>query len=79
MLSHAKMAQIVLIMSDHKSKKFKFLLSYLPLFYLPYLAKSDNRKVPNMDVLRKHLLREGHLNKPELVEIIQEATNILSK
>ena len=32
-----------------------------------------------MDVLRKHLLREGHLNKPELTEIISEATNILSK
>jgi hypothetical protein len=32
-----------------------------------------------MDVLRKHLLREGHLNKPELTEIITEATNILSK
>ena len=49
------------------------------LILFNYLAKSDNRKVPNMDVLRKHLLREGHLNKPELTEIISEATNILSK
>ena len=32
-----------------------------------------------MDVLRKLLLREGHLNVPELTEIITEATNILSK
>ena len=43
------------------------------------LEKANGRKVPNMDVLRKHLLREGHLNKPELIEIITEATNILSK
>ena len=32
-----------------------------------------------MDVLRKHLLREGHLDKAELLEIIKEANNILSK
>jgi len=43
------------------------------------IGKSNNRKVPNMDVLRKHLLREGHLNKPELLEIIKEATTIMSK
>lgn len=29
---------------------------------------------PNMDVLRKHLLREGHLEKDELMEIIKKAT-----
>tara|TARA_B110000503_G_C7129073_1_gene406009 strand:+ start:451 stop:612 length:162 start_codon:yes stop_codon:yes gene_type:complete len=46
---------------------------------LSKIAKSNNRRVPNMDVLRKHLLREGHLNKPELIEIIKEATNIMSK
>lgn len=32
-----------------------------------------------MDVLRKHLLREGHLNKSELMEIIKDATKIMSK
>ena len=46
---------------------------------LVYIAKSNNRRVPNMDVLRKHLLREGHLDKAELLEIIKEAATILSK
>ena len=32
--------------------------------------KSNNREVPNLDVLRKHLLREGRLNKKELIEMI---------
>ena len=32
-----------------------------------------------MDVLRKHLLREGHLDKPELIELIKAATDIMSK
>ena len=43
------------------------------------IEKSQGRRVPNMEVLRKHMLREGHLNKPELCEIIEQATNILSK
>jgi len=30
--------------------------------------------VPNMDVLRKHLLREGPIDKEHLFEIIREAT-----
>ena len=37
------------------------------------LAKSGGRSVPNMELLRKHLLREGHINKPELIEIIAAA------
>jgi hypothetical protein len=32
-----------------------------------------------MDILRKHLLREGHLNKPEMMEIVQKAVEIMSK
>jgi hypothetical protein len=32
-----------------------------------------------MDLLRKHLLREGHLNKPELMELIKCTTEIMSK
>ena len=43
------------------------------------IAKSGNRKVPNMELLRKHLLREGHINKPELIEIIAAAVAVLSK
>lgn len=42
-------------------------------------AKSGNRKVPNMDLLRGHLLREGHLEKEELLEIILGATNLMKK
>jgi serine/threonine-protein phosphatase 2B catalytic subunit len=32
-----------------------------------------------MDLLRGHLLREGHLDKEELLEILRDATNILKK
>ena len=31
----------------------------------------------NLDVLREHLLREGHINKEELVEIIKKAMKIM--
>jgi serine/threonine-protein phosphatase 2B catalytic subunit len=34
--------------------------------------------VPNLDILRSHLLREGSLLKTELVQIITEATKILA-
>ena len=43
------------------------------------LGKSGNRQVPNIDVLRKHLLREGRLEKKELIEIIKTATQIMRK
>ncbi len=42
-------------------------------------AKSNNREVPTPEVLRKHLLREGRLEKKELMELILGATNIMSK
>jgi hypothetical protein len=32
-----------------------------------------------MDLLRKHLLREGPIDKEHLIEIIKEMTEILSK
>lgn len=32
-----------------------------------------------MELLRKHLLREGHINKPELMELIAAAVKIMSK
>lgn len=35
--------------------------------------------VPNMELLRKHLLREGHINKPELMTLIEAAVQIMSK
>ena len=35
--------------------------------------------MPNMELMRKHLLREGHINKPELIELIAAAVQILSK
>ena len=37
------------------------------------IVKSGGRVVPNMELLRKHLLREGHINKPELMELIEAA------
>lgn len=44
-----------------------------------FIGKSNNREVPNLEMLRKHLLREGRLEKKELMEIVQGATNIMSK
>lgn len=35
--------------------------------------------MPNMELLRKHLLREGRINKPELMEVIAAAVSVLSK
>ena len=32
-----------------------------------------------MELLRSHLLREGHLEKTELMEILRDATNIMKK
>ena len=43
------------------------------------LVTGDGREVPNIEKLRKHLLREGHLDKTELVELIREAIKIFSK
>ena len=37
------------------------------------IVKSGGRTVPNMELLRKHLLREGHIDKPELIELIAAA------
>lgn len=42
-------------------------------------GKSGNRQVPNIDALRKHLLREGRLEKKELVELIKGASAIMRK
>jgi len=35
--------------------------------------------VPNTELLRKHLLREGHINKSELIELLNNVTGILKK
>ena len=32
-----------------------------------------------MDVLRRHLLREGHIDKPEVMELVDRATKIMRK
>jgi serine/threonine-protein phosphatase 2B catalytic subunit len=50
------------------------------IFYLIcILAALRGTKVPNMTVLRSHLLREGSMAKPELVELITEATKLFRK
>lgn len=36
-------------------------------------------KIPNMDLLRKHLLREGHIDKPELIEMLGRTTKLMRK
>jgi hypothetical protein len=48
-------------------------------FYLFITEKSGGRLVPNMEVLRKHLLREGPIEKEHLCELIKELTGIMSK
>ena len=48
-------------------------------YNLNFDVGDSNREIPNMTLLRKHLLREGPINKPELIEIISEAGKILSK
>ena len=44
-----------------------------------FIFIGDGRVVPDTEFLRKHLLREGHINKPELGELLTEVTKILSK
>jgi serine/threonine-protein phosphatase 2B catalytic subunit len=39
--------------------------------------KSDGRQIPDTEFLRKHLLREGHINKPELMTLLSCVTGIL--
>ncbi len=39
-----------------------------------WTTNSDGNLLPNMEILRSYLLREGHLNKPEISEIIKEST-----
>ena len=47
---------------------------------MPYFSLFlDGKRIPDIDRLRKHLLREGKINKSELTEIIGEATKILKK
>ena len=47
--------------------------------FLTLLFLTDGKRIPDIERLRKHLLREGRLAKPELLEIVQEATKILKK
>jgi serine/threonine-protein phosphatase 2B catalytic subunit len=37
------------------------------------------RFVPNTELLRKHLLREGHINKRELLQLLNAVRDILKK
>jgi len=39
----------------------------------------SGKRVPNIEKIRKHLLREGHLDKPDLVDLVKEATKVFSK
>ena len=43
------------------------------------LSIVDGRRVPNIEKLRKHLLREGQIEKEELLGLINEANKIFSK
>lgn len=60
----------------HKSSKYQFFEMPHTFFHI---EKSGGREVPNMELLRSHLLREGHLEKVELMEILRDAMNIMKK
>lgn len=49
------------------------------LYGSPAPNATGHGKIPNMDLLRKHLLREGHIDKPELMDILLRATKLLRK
>ena len=39
----------------------------------------ENENTIDLDILREHLLREGHIEKDELVELIQKASQIMKQ
>jgi len=39
----------------------------------------DGREVPNFDLIRKHLMIEGHITKECLIRILVEVTAVLKK
>ena len=49
------------------------------LYASPTPGSTGSGKIPNMDLLRKHLLREGHIDKPELIEILGRTTKLMRK
>jgi hypothetical protein len=57
----------------HNSGKYNYISYEFPI------AKANNRRVPNIDLLRNHLLREGLINKAELSELITGVIQILNK
>ena len=57
----------------HNSRKYSHFRHNLNI------AKSNNRRVPNIDLLRNHLLREGHINKAELIELITGVIQVYNK
>jgi len=42
-----------------------------------WTKNSKGQEVPDMDVLRQHLLREGQLKKPEMMDLISRVTKIM--
>ena len=47
--------------------------------FLTFCSIVDGKRIPDIERLRKHLLREGRLAKAELIELVTEATKILKK
>lgn len=45
----------------------------------PNSTATGSAKVPNMDLLRKHLLREGHIDKKHLLEILSRTQTLMRK
>ena len=42
-------------------------------------AHLGGKRTPRIDKIRKHLLREGRLDKPELIDLLKEAIKVFRK
>ena len=47
--------------------------------FFTIIVVADGREIPNIEKLREHMLREGQVDKVELVELIRESIKIFRK
>ena len=51
----------------------------MALYKFYFIAKCNNRLVPNIELLRSHFLREGLLSKNDLSVILKEVAKLFCK
>ncbi len=47
--------------------------------WLVYINTIGNPNVPDLEIIRKHLFDEGSIAKPELIKLIKDVTQLMSK